>query len=620
MIKYKLIKQRFMKTKPILLCLIMITVSFAGCFGGNETIVTDEGDPVTPGESLDDWPTYYVATANDLPTCDANTLGRLYYVEADTNFQACTSNGWTVVQIGNNGSNLIINSPPLMKVRTTIVDDDLISDDGDGTFSINMGFAWNATDIDGTITTLGVDYNGDFVIDYILLDNPSMGENIVNPAQNNQISDFNGFIPIPLEEGISVFRWADSISSEYVCSLSTNREITFIAIDDGGAIGVNTLMFDGLGDLVYSEFINTDWDLVELETLGVISQADVDWLTGTDLTSPCPVPSPQPSVEICDDGVDNDGDNYIDCDDWDCDNDQNCASSIPPPEVTNVVLSFDNNRNNYAQDEGEYKCEYDFFYANGGPDNSEIEWYADLVLVDTTPGEYPHYPKAMFPGGSLVTCQVTPMAYDQGNNLVQGIIVFSNPLLRNTPPTIDNVLISPNQVYTQTTLTCSYTFNDVDNAQNDQSTIEWLVNGAVIATGSTYNVTDVFNPLGGPYIIDCMVLGNDGTDSQLQPGMASTELQNSPPTVTNVVLTHDDVNDEYMCSYDYNDPDMTPDESEIQWLVNGNEVIFTDASTGYLIYGFELGVNPGDEVQCVIWAIDGYEQGNTDSSNILPAV
>ncbi|MED5485844.1 MAG: hypothetical protein VYE59_04435, partial [Candidatus Thermoplasmatota archaeon] len=77
-----------MNIKTILICLMMATVSFAGCLGNTDTVITEEGDPIAPGELPDDWPTYYVATANDLPTCDANTLGRLYYVEADTNFQA----------------------------------------------------------------------------------------------------------------------------------------------------------------------------------------------------------------------------------------------------------------------------------------------------------------------------------------------------------------------------------------------------------------------------------------------------------------------------------------------------------------------------------------------------
>ena len=60
-------KSQIMKVKSIILCLMMATVSFAGCLGNNDTVITEEGDPVVLGELPDDWPTYYVATANDLP-------------------------------------------------------------------------------------------------------------------------------------------------------------------------------------------------------------------------------------------------------------------------------------------------------------------------------------------------------------------------------------------------------------------------------------------------------------------------------------------------------------------------------------------------------------------------
>jgi len=35
-----------------------------------------------------------------------------------------------------------------------------------------------------------------------------------------------------------------------------------------------------------------------------------------------------PQVEICDDGIDNDGDGFIDCEDLDCESNQNCLVEI----------------------------------------------------------------------------------------------------------------------------------------------------------------------------------------------------------------------------------------------------------------------------------------------------
>ena len=63
-----------------------------GCFGGD-----DSSD--APDETLDDWNVHFAATAADLPTCDDDTNGRLYYVEADNQFQVCKTSGWSIIDI-----------------------------------------------------------------------------------------------------------------------------------------------------------------------------------------------------------------------------------------------------------------------------------------------------------------------------------------------------------------------------------------------------------------------------------------------------------------------------------------------------------------------------------------
>ena len=82
------------KTHAVLFALMMLTVSLAGCFG-NDDPVEDE----TPVETLDDWQVHFASSAADLPTCDSATDGRLYYVDADSEFQVCTSSGWDVIDV-----------------------------------------------------------------------------------------------------------------------------------------------------------------------------------------------------------------------------------------------------------------------------------------------------------------------------------------------------------------------------------------------------------------------------------------------------------------------------------------------------------------------------------------
>ena len=91
--------------RPIamLFCLLMITLPLSGC------IDNDEESPDTPDAELSDWNVHFAATTADLPICGEDTNGRLYYVEADNQFQVCKTAGWEVIAIqgtdGTNGTN-----------------------------------------------------------------------------------------------------------------------------------------------------------------------------------------------------------------------------------------------------------------------------------------------------------------------------------------------------------------------------------------------------------------------------------------------------------------------------------------------------------------------------------
>ena len=262
-----------MKVKSIILCLMMATISFAGCIGGDGTVITEDGDPVTPGELSDDWPTYYVATANDLPTCDANILGRLYYVEADTNFQACTSSGWTVIQLGGATStpSLTMNHPPLISAEIWAGDDDTLTDDGDGTYTLHTYLDWNVSDSDGSIASLGVDTDNDGNIDLPLSSNVGA---LTQEVVQIDSTYANGSIPVPLEAGNTFFRPPDFLDEG--CALIWSKRITVIAVDDLGAIASKQVI---LNDYISSIL---RYDVVSQQGVSTaygISAADLAWIS-----------------------------------------------------------------------------------------------------------------------------------------------------------------------------------------------------------------------------------------------------------------------------------------------------------------------------------------------------
>ena len=232
-----------MKAKSIILCFMMISICFAGCLGVEDPVINE--DESEPSEELsDDWPSYYVVTANDLPVCDANTLGRLYYVEADTNFQACISTGWTIIQLGGTTSTppLTMNHPPSISAqiwpgRLTLL---MGSSDGDGTRTLHIFLDWNVSDSDGNISSLGVDTDNDGLIDVPLFSNTGVLTQESIEIETDQY--VNGSIPVPMEVGNTFLRSNDY--SDESCVLFWSKRITVIAVDDLGAMSSKQIILN----------------------------------------------------------------------------------------------------------------------------------------------------------------------------------------------------------------------------------------------------------------------------------------------------------------------------------------------------------------------------------------
>ena len=243
-----------MRKTPYLICLLMVLTSLSGCIGGD--VETSEGDDVELGESTDDWPTYYVPTANDLPTCDANTLGRLYYVEADTNFQACMSTGWQVVQIGGTSANVLVNQPPRITAQITPLDDDMHNLTPNGWY-YNATAHWSATDPEGEQVTVGIDADRDGVIDL-------------------NLDGAEGFSLIELDWNGSVHY--DRIEIENERFLHMYRLFDVIAEDASGATSTLTVISPAMS----SQIMRDIYDASDANDISVIFpdtlQADIDWL------------------------------------------------------------------------------------------------------------------------------------------------------------------------------------------------------------------------------------------------------------------------------------------------------------------------------------------------------
>jgi len=243
-----------MQKIPLVICLIMMTVSLSGCIGGD--IETSEGDDVVL-EDTDDWPTYYVPTSGDLPTCDSTTLGRLYYVEADANFQACMSTGWQVVQIGGANTNVLVNQPPRITAHITPLDDDTHNLTPNGWYYVATAH-WSATDPEGETVTVGIDADRDGTIDLNL--NTAEGFSLIE-------LDWNGSVHV------------DRVELEGERFLHMYRIFDVTAEDASGANSTISV----ISPATDTQFMRSLYDSDDENDIPLLfpdtPQADIDWLT-----------------------------------------------------------------------------------------------------------------------------------------------------------------------------------------------------------------------------------------------------------------------------------------------------------------------------------------------------
>ena len=83
------------RVNAVLFAILMATMSLAGCFGGDDNDDSEE----EPVETLDDWMVYSVDSGDDLPNCNSDSLGRLYYVANLNTFEVCLTTGWSFIDI-----------------------------------------------------------------------------------------------------------------------------------------------------------------------------------------------------------------------------------------------------------------------------------------------------------------------------------------------------------------------------------------------------------------------------------------------------------------------------------------------------------------------------------------
>jgi hypothetical protein len=202
-----------------------------------------------------------------------------------------------------------------------------------------------------------------------------------------------------------------------------------------------------------------------------------------------------------------------------------------------------------------------------------------------------------FDRDDVVKVKVTPNdGEDDGPTVTSSAITVSN-----TPPSVASAAISPSTPTALDSLSCGYSFDDLDG-DSDGSSIEWTINGGVVSdpTGSVVRGDTV----------GCTVTADDGTDSG-NTSSASVVIGNSAPVATDVSISPDPgaTGDTLSCSYSYSDADGDADQSDFLWQVNGSNAGYSST----LSSGFAR----GDTVSCIVGPDDGTTSGTDASDSIV---
>ena len=207
--------------------------------------------------------------------------------------------------------------------------------------------------------------------------------------------------------------------------------------------------------------------------------------------------------------------------------------------------------------------------------------------------------------GNLVLCTATTSDGYGGTDQATDSVT-----LDSSAPSLSNVSISPNTIYTDTTALCSGTAVDPNDGNITQSIqYQWEINGSVVSTGASYTVSASQSTVGDTLVCRATVVDSDGESDS---ATTSTTLQNTAPTVATVsVVPTTPYNDEILtCSAVVTDPDEVPTLGYV-WSFNGGTL-----GAGTALDLDTTSLMPTDDVVCTVTATDASGQSSTGSTSV----
>ncbi len=277
-----------------------------------------------------------------------------------------------------------------------------------------------------------------------------------------------------------------------------------------------------------------------------------------------------------------------------------------PPEVSGVTIEPDP-----ATRADTLVCSHEMpTDIDGDTVTLSYAWAVDGNPVDGADGST--LSPASFAKDNVVTCTVTP-----SDGIDTGTPATSAPLtIQNSPPTVDQVTLTPESAFEATTLTCSV--GNAADIDGDQVTVAfaWFINGSLLDSVTTSSITGAYFDRGD--LVACAATPNDGAIDGAAVESNTVEILNTAPVVSTVTLTPADPTEAstLICEAGGVTDDDPADTVSLtfEWTITGETTIVETVTDGTTAQLTGADFDRDDQVTCSVTPSDGTDAGTTVSA------
>ena len=221
-------------------------------------------------------------------------------------------------------------------------------------------------------------------------------------------------------------------------------------------------------------------------------------------------------------------------------------------------------------------------------------------------------------GSGDVTISVAVLNADGGGsnkNDIKGTasVQISEFVDANNPPSVSNVVISPENPTTSDDLVLSYDYFDLDGDEQSGTTIQWFKDGSLVTGVTTTTVLSSQTTRGEQWSV--VVTPSDGFDTGQSVTSATITIANTLPSAVEFVIspTQPVTEDDLLATFSTTDDDGDSISSSLFWKVDGQRIDSLDNLTTVP----SLATRIGDTWEAVLVLDDGIDSVEVTSPSVF---